>query len=67
MTLHYYHWSRIRRQRYFSIIPNPRQPKRSRIFVLSFEELIGRESGMVAEPCVAVELGYMAVTPDARG
>ena len=42
MTLHYYHWNRIRRQHYFSIIPNPRQPKRSRIFVLPFEELIGR-------------------------
>ncbi len=67
MTLHYYHWNRIRRQHYFSIIPNPRQPKRSRIFVLSFEELISRELGIVTEPCVAVELGYVAVAPEARG
>ncbi len=67
MTLHYYHWNRIRRQHYFSIIPNPRQPKRSRVFVLPFEELIGRELGIVTEPCVAVELGYVAVAPDARG
>jgi GNAT superfamily N-acetyltransferase len=67
MTLHYYHWDRIRRQHYFSIIPNPRQPKRSRIFVLPFEELVGRELGVVTAPCVAVELGYIAVEPDARG
>ncbi|MEZ4530796.1 MAG: GNAT family N-acetyltransferase [Thermomicrobiales bacterium] len=67
MTLHYYHWNRIRRQHYFSIIPNPRQPKRSRIFVLPFEELVSRELGMVTAPCVAVELGYVAVAPEARG
>lgn len=67
MSLHYYHWNRIRRQHYFSIIPNPRQPKRARIFVIPFEELISRELGMVTAPCVAVELGYFAVAPDARG
>jgi GNAT superfamily N-acetyltransferase len=67
MTLHYYHWNRIRRQHYFSIIPNPRQPKRSRIFVLPFEELVSRELGIVTAPCVAVELGYFAVDPAARG
>jgi GNAT superfamily N-acetyltransferase len=67
MTLHYYHWNRIRRQHYFSIIPNPRQPKRSRIFVVPFEELVDRELGIVTAPCVAVELGYVAVAPEARG
>lgn len=67
MTLHYYHWNRIRRQLYFSVIPNPRQPKRARIFVLPFEELISRELGIVTAPCVAVELGYFAVAPEARG
>ncbi|MCA9860865.1 MAG: GNAT family N-acetyltransferase [Thermomicrobiales bacterium] len=67
MTLHYYHWNRIRRQHYFSLIPNPRQPKRSRIFVLPFEELISRELGIVTAPSVAVELGYFAVSPEARG
>lgn len=67
MTLHYYHWSRIRRQHYFSIIPNPRQPKRARVFVLPFEELVGRELGIVTPPCLAVELGYLAVSPAMRG
>jgi GNAT superfamily N-acetyltransferase len=67
MTLHYYHWHRIRRQHYFSIIPNPRQPKRARIFVLPFEELVSRELGMVTAPCMAVELGYFAVAPESRG
>ena len=67
MTLHYYHWNRIRRQHYFSIIPNPRQPKRARIFVIPFEDLLERELGMVNSPCVAVELGYFAVDPEARG
>jgi GNAT superfamily N-acetyltransferase len=67
MTLHYYHWNRIRRQHYFSIIPNPRQPKCDRIFVVPFEELISRELGIVTAPCVTVELGYIAVEPEARG
>lgn len=67
MSLHYYHWNRIRRQLYFSVIPNPRQPKRSRVFVLPFEELVSRELGIVTAPSVTVELGYVAVAPEARG
>lgn len=63
MTLHYYHWNRIRRQHYFSLIPNPRQPKRARVFVLPFEELVSRELGMVTAPSVTVELGYSPSRP----
>lgn len=65
MSLHYYGWERLRKQRYFSMSSKGRRDLE--VSVQPFQSIVNRRLAPACEPVLGVELGYFAVREDMRG
>jgi GNAT superfamily N-acetyltransferase len=65
MSLHYYGWSRLRQQRYFSVTSKGCDDHR--ISVQPFQSIVSNRLQPWSEPVLGVELGYFSVRDDMRG